>query len=259
MVETNKLRSCLVPICGGVPVQRIASRLDLLADSDPDIRQISRLLSTAYLIDPDLAQSLVDSFGGEQALFDLCHAETAWTTPPTIECAGTHARTVRSNWHLAADQHQPDPHETVCEICETLIALSPESDAAASDAVDPMGRAFAVGDHKPWSKNMPRANIPAKARVAWNVAFRQMLQARAAADSLTGYTQQMASLVRRTEIAFRSITEKWARAKHTSNAHALEIARIVDAVNVLACTAPETPPSAMTEPVRAGKADTLGA
>ena len=258
VVETNKLLSCLVPICGGMPIQPIAPRLDFLADGDLNIRQISRLLSTAYLIDPDLAQSLVDSFGGEQALFDSFHIQTAWTTPPTIECAGTHGRTVRSNWHLAAGQHQPDPHESICEICETLIALSPKSDAAASDAVDPMGRVLAVGDHKPYSKNMPRANIPAKARVAWNVAFRQMLQARAAADSLTGYTQQMASLVRRTEIAFRSMTEKWVKAKHISNAQALEITRIVDAVNVLAYSPPETPPSAMTEPVQAGKADSLG-
>ncbi len=142
-------------------------------------------LSTARLVDPDLTESLVESLGGEQVLFDLFRDQIPWTTPPIIEPAGAHGRTVRSNWYQAAEQHQSDPHETVCEICETLIALSPNSDAAASDAVDPMGRTMAIGDFKPWSKNMPRANIPAKARVAWNVAFRQILLARATADSLT--------------------------------------------------------------------------
>ena len=107
---------------------------------------------------------------------------------------------------------------------------------------------------------MPRASIPAKARVAWNVAFRQILLARAAADSLTNYTHQMALLVRDTEKVFRSFTEKWIKGKRISNTDALasEINRIVDAVNALAYTAPENPPSAMTEPVRAGTDDTLG-
>ena len=258
--QTNKLLSCLVPICGGDPI-RIVLEPELIADCDPDVRQIARLLSTARLIDPDLAESLVESLGGEQVLFDLFRDQIPWTTPPIIEPAGAHGRTVRSNWYQAAEQHQPDPHETVCEICETLIALSPNSNAAASDAVDPMGRTIAVGDFKPWSKNMPRANIPAKARVAWNVAFRQILLARAAADSLTNYTRQMAPLVRSTEKIFRSFAEKWIKGKRISNADALasEVNRIVDAVNALAYAAPENFPSAMAEPVPAGTNDTLGA
>ena len=260
ILQTNRLLSCLVPICGGDPI-RIALGCEFPADGDPDVRQIARLLSTARLTDPDLAESLVTSLGGEQVLFDLFRDQIPWTTPPIIEPAGTHGRTVRSNWYQAAEQHQADPHETVCEICETLIALSPNSDAAASDAIDPMGRTIAVGDFKPWSKNMPRANIPAKARVAWNVAFRQILLARAAADSLTNYTHQMALLVRGTEKVFRSFTEKWITGKRISNIDALasEISRIVDAVSALAYTAPENPPSAMTDPVRAGTDDTLGA
>ena len=120
--------------CGGDPI-RIALGCEFPTDRDPDVCQIARLLSTARLTDPDLAESLVASLGGEQVLFDLFRDQIPWTTPPIIEPAGTHGRTVRSNWYQAAEQHQSDPHETVCEICETLIALSPNSDAAASDAV----------------------------------------------------------------------------------------------------------------------------
>jgi len=258
--QANRLLSSLVPICGGDPI-RIALCDDFLVGRDPDIRQIARLLSTAYLIDPELAQSFAGSLGGEQVLFDLFSSQTPWTTPPEIEPDGEHGRTVRSDWHQVAEQHQRDPHEMVCEICETLIALSPRSDAAASDAVDPKGRTITVGNFRPWSKNIPRVNLPCKSRVAWNVAFRQILLARSAAYSLTDYTSQMAPLVRRTEKVFRSFTEKWIKRKRISNADALasEIDSIVHAVNALAYAAPEKAPSIMTEPSRAGTDNTLGA
>ena len=258
-MQANRLLSCLVPICGGDPI-RLALGREFLVDGDPDIRQTAKLLSTAYLVDPELAQSLVDSLGGEQVLFELFHSRIPWTTRPSIEPDGTHGRTVRSNWYHAAEPHQPDPHDTVCDICEILIALSPRSDAAASDAVDPMGRAIVVSDFKPWSKNMPRENIPAKARVAWNVAFRQILQARSADDSLTDYTHQMALLVRRTERIFRPLTEKWIKGKRILHAaRASEIGEVVNAVNTLAYAAPDNLPSAMAEPVSSGTDDTLGA
>lgn len=220
MREANRLLSCLVPICGGKPIP-LPSDLDITDDGGLDIRQIAPLLSTAYLIGKDVAERLVDSLGGEQRLLDLFYSQTPWTTAPVIEPDGSHGRTIRSNWLLVAEQYQPDPHEAVCKICETLIALSPGSDAAASDAVGPMGQVITIGDFAPYSKNMPRQNIPAKARVAWNVAFRQILLAKSAADSLTDYTWQMAPLVRQTEKVFRSFTEKWITAKNISNGDAL--------------------------------------
>ena len=258
--QTNKLLASLVPICGGDPI-RVEFTLECLADSDPDVRPLARLLSTAHLIDRDLARSLVETLGGEEAMFDLFCRQIPWTTPPEIEPDGRHGRTVRSNWHHMSGIEHPDPHETVCDICEILIGISPESDAAACDAVDAMGQAIAVGDHEMWSKNIPRGNLPSKTRVAWNVAFRQILLARSAAFSLTEYTRQMAEHIRDTERVFRSISERWIRGKSTLNADAVvsEIDRILNAVNALSYAAPENVPSTMTEPVRAGNEETLGA
>ena len=258
--QTNGLLSALVPICGGDPID-IAIRHEFLAGQDRDIRLIARLLSTAYLVDPDLARHLVATLGGEQALFDLFCRQFPWTTPPEINPNGPHGRTVRSNWYQVAEKDQPDPHATVCEICKILIDISPDSDGAASDAVNASGQVIAIGDHRPWSKNIPRANLPAKARVAWNVAFRQVLLARSAAYSLTDYTHQMADHIHHTEKIFRSYSEKWIKRKRITNADALasEIQRIVDAVNALAYAAPDTSPSTMTEPLSAGSNDTLGA
>ena len=258
--QTNRLLSCLAPICGGDPVRVTHTHAPPTGDQDPDIHQIARLLSTAFLVDPAMADNLVEALGGERALLDLFHAQVPWTTPPIIEADSQHGRTVRSNWHQVADELQPDPHKTVCDICETLIALSPRSDAAACDAVDPTGETIAIGDYTPFSKNIPRTNLPPKARVAWNVAFRQILLARTTVDSLTDYTSRMAILVHRTEKVFRSFSEKWIKGKRISNAKSLasEINSILEAVNALSYATPERTPSTMTEPNHAGDDDTLG-
>ena len=259
--QANKFLSCLAPICGGEPVRETLVP-DFVGSGEQDIRQVAAVLSTAYLIGPDVAENLVEVLGGEQVLFDWFRSQTPWVTPPVVDLDGTHGRTVRSNWFHVAERDQPDPHETICNICETLIAISPTSDAAASDAVNPQGQPIQFGDLTPLSKNMPRRNIPAKARVAWNVAFRQIFLARSASYSLTDYTWQMAELVKRTEKVFRSFTEKWIKGKRISNAEMLaaQINEIVNAVNALAYATPDKPSPTMTVPAQDGGADdTLGA
>lgn len=259
--QANKLMSCLIPITGGEPIQMIFVP-NIADDNEHDIRDIATLLSTAYLIGPEAAQNLAAAFGDEQTLLSLFRSQTPWMATPIIEPKGSHGRTVRANWHLVAEDYQPNPHDTVCNICETLIALSPVSDAAASDAVDPSGQPITVGDFKPWSKNIPRGNLPAKSRVAWNVAFRQILLARVATDSLTDYTRQMAAIVSRTEKLFRSYTEKWIKGAKIANAAKLveEINELIRQVNSLAFAIPETPASSMAQPTAGAKTeDKLGA
>ena len=257
--QANKLLSSLVPICGGDPI-RISFCHEFLNNHKPNIRQLARLLSTVHLIDQDFAQSLVKTLGGEQVLFDLFCSQVPWTTPPKIEPKGEHGRTVRSNWYQVAECYQPDPHDMVCEICEILIALSPRSDAAASDVIDPTGRAISIADYQPWSKNMPRKNLPAKAHVAWNVAFRQILLARSTVDSLTNYTKEMAKILHATEKIFRFITEKWIKRKHISNTDALasKINSIHERINELAYVTPERAPSSMMDPLTIKAPDSLG-
>ena len=210
--QANKMLSCLVPIREGEAVAA-SFEIDLAEDDDLDIGEVAMLLSTAYLIGPDRAKSIVDSLGGEQALLDRFRTQTPWATKPVIESDGPHGRTIRSNWFQVSEQYQSDPHDAVCEICETLIALVSDADAAASDAVDPLGRPVAIGDFAPASKHMPRQNLPARTRVAWNVAFRQVLLTRVGAGSLTDYAQKMGPLVGGTEKVFRTLTEKWIKGK----------------------------------------------
>jgi len=258
--QANKLLSCLVPIAGGDPI-RSAFAPNIAEDGEHNILDIATLLSTAYLIGPDVAQNLAAAFGGEQTLLSWFRLQTPWLATPTVEPDGSHGRTARANWFLVAEDYQPNPHETVCNICETLIALSPASEAAASDAVDPSGQPIAVGDFRPWSKNIPRINLPAKSRVAWNVAFSQILLARGT-DSLSDYTRQMAQLVRHTEKLFRSYSEKWIRGVKIANAKKMvdEFNEVIMQINSLAYALPEKLASSMAIPAtRATTDDKLGA
>ena len=258
--HADRLLSCLVPICGTQPAP-LPLELNIADHCDLDARKLATLLSTAYLVSPVRAKAIVQELGGQQALLDLFHSQTPWTTAPGFQSHGPHGRTIRSDWFHLAEQHQPDPHDAVCEICETLIALSPDADAAASDALDPAGNSVAVGEFKPWSKNMPRANLPAKSLVAWNVAFGQILLARIGSDTLTDYARKMTPLVQKTEKLFRTFTEKWIQGKRLPNADAFaaQVNQTIDAVKALAYAFPQSRSPVMTEPAKGGGADTLGA
>lgn len=261
LLQANKILSCLVPICGGEPLVPTIIP-NLVGSGEQDIQQVAALLSTAYLVGRDEAEKLVQALGGEQILFDWFRSQTPWVTTPVVEVQGKHGRTVHSDFFYIDQEGQSDAHEIVCGICETLIAISPASDAAASDAVNPQGDPLSVGEFLSWSKNIPRQNLPPKARIAWNVAFRQILLAKSVSESLTEYTRRMAELVKRTEKVFRSITEKWIKGKNIPNVEAVstEIHGIVSEVDALAYAVPEKPAFEMTTPAEgAGKDDPLGA
>ncbi len=259
--ELNKLLSSLSPICGGESID-ISVSAEILGDGELDIKGLSDVLASAYLISPNLARNLVESIGGEETLFSWFAAQTPWVTLPEIDPDGEHGRTVRSDLFSISDNVNGDLHKSVCDICETLIAISPESDAAASDAISPSGEQVTIGDYQFYSKNMPRENIPAKARVSWNVAFRQILLARSASDSLTIYTKTMAGLIKKTEKIFRTYSEKWIKGKKIPNVEALtdEVNGIIQAVNDISYATPEKPSHDMTQPAsNAGEDDSLGA
>lgn len=259
--QANKLFSSIAPICGGNPID-INISPEFLGNCELDINDVSDFLSSAYFISPDLAKQLVNELGGEETLFDWFVSQTPWVSFPKIDASGKHGRTVRSDVFYVSEKEQTDPHKSICDICETLISISPDSEAAASDTVTPLGQPITVGEYRPWSKNMPRQNIPSKTRVSWNVAFRQILLARSASDSLTNYTHTMADLVQRTEKVFRLYSEKWIKRKRIANADAIaqEVNDIIQSVNAIAFASPENPSHEMTKPsANAGQEDSIGA
>ena len=229
MEQANKLLSSIVPICGGESVPMPFHFLDLLECRERDIGRIAKLMSTAYLISSDLANDIAVYLGGTEALFELFRAQIPWVTHPEIEPSGAHGRTIRSNWFHLADQYQADPHGAVCGICETLIALVPDADAAASDAIDPSRQIISVGDFTPWSKN----------------AFRQIMMTRVSQDSLSAYACKMA-------VVFGEVTEAWMQVTSLPRSKmrrmTTEISEIVTAANSMAYAAPEAVSAVMTTP-----------
>ena len=260
--QANRLFSCLVPICGTQP-EPIPFKLQVNDFLESDMQATAELLSTVHLVSPIRARAIIEELGGEQALLNLFHTRTPWTTTPSIQSDGEHGSTVRSDWLYIGEEHKADPHETVCQICEILIALSPDADAAACDAIDPSGNPVTVGEYRPWSKNMPRENIPTKSLVAWNVAFRQILQARVSSHTLTDYAQKMAPQIRKTERLFRTFTEKWIQGRNLgrkADVFATQVNQVIDAVNALAYASPNNPSPVMTDPVKGSDGDdTVGA
>lgn len=259
--DLNMLFSCLSPICSGEVIDMSISA-NISGEGEADIHDVRDVLASAFLVSPGLASKLVENMGGEETLFRWFTAQTPWVTFPEIDPSGEHGRTVRSDIFAISDNAQEDLHKSVCDICEILIAISPESDAAASDAITPSGQQVAIGDYKPYSKNMPRKNIAVKTRVSWNVAFRQILFARSASDSLTSYTNTMADLVKKTEKIFRIFSEKWIKGKRVPNIDALtdEINNIIQSANEISYAAPEMIPHDMTQPnSNTGEEDSLGA
>lgn len=249
--EANQLLSSAVAIGGGQPVP-INITPEFSGEGEHDIEEVAAFLSTAILVGRNIAEDFVRAFGGEEVLFDWFFKQTPWVTMPVIESGGKHGRTVRADWYLVTEEYQDDPHETIVSICETLFAISPTSDAAASDAIDPHGYLIKVGEHELVSKNIPRENLPSKSRVAWNVAFRQILLARAAGDSLTEYTQHMSQLIPEAEKLFRSYTEKWIRGKKIGNVDALTagINKVNQEVNSLTYTESRPVSTSMTTVVK---------
>lgn len=256
--QLNHLLSCCVPISDGdsLPLPFLA---DFPRRTEHDLREVAALLSTARVVSPRCANSLVRSLGGQRALFRLFHSQTPWVTFPKIE-SGPHGTTIRADWFLVTEDHQSDPHDTVCQICVTLAALAPNVDSAACDALDPEGARITVADHQPWSKDIPRANMPPNAAIAWNVAFGHIFRATATTDSLTHYAHEMAELVLKTEAIVQTVTERWIRGKSLAGGAWIERAADVHkTVTSLSFQAPLELPSAMTTPIETAQtSDPLG-
>ena len=179
--DATRLFSCLTAMPGSNALEsNILPGFDTLGEGA--IAEVSALLSTIYNISPKAAIECVDAFGGESELLKRFQNHTPWTAEPVIEENGKHGRTVRANLYLCLDDEDFDFNKLAVEVCETLIALSPTSTAAACQIVDSRGEHINIIDS---NKNMPRKYLYCKAQIAWNVAFRQVLLSKINENSLT--------------------------------------------------------------------------
>jgi len=232
--DTNEMLASLLPItgCNSLDSERIRLRYELCESNEQPIFEIARLLSTAQLVSREIAMEMLELLGGEEKLFSIFYSQTAWVQKPIIEVSEDGQRIVRSNWYVISEEYQPDPHRAICDICEVLIGISPESQFSASDAINVNGETIAINDFVPWTKKMPRSSNPAKSRVAWNVVFGELVKLRANSTSLTEYTETMASCVKSAQKILLKITETWIRGKKVICSEA-EIEEINETLRVI--------------------------
>lgn len=260
--SANRLLACLSPLANNAA---IAINIDKSyeASEGHEIDDIAALLSTAKYVNSDLCDNLIEAYGGEQNLLSRFAAEEPWLDRPNIG-DDEHGRTVRADlyWIDAEDDDSKSINNKLVRVCEILMSLSPNSDAAACQAITPDREPIQVGEMALHSKNMPRENLPAKTRVAWNVAFKQVFLAKAGQDSLTYYASEMSELINSTEKLFRQFSERWIKGKSIANADVLasEIGAVCSQANALAYAAPSKTSSFMEEaPANDQADDTLGA
>ena len=247
--ETNQLLSCLVPIAGGDPVW-LDLEPNISIEGDPNIRDTSTLLSTAILIGNGFAEKFVNSLGGENQLFDFFVDQTPWVTTPTVENGEHKERIVRCSWCLISDLNQPDPENTARQICETLIAISPNSDKAVCDVVNVLGQQIEHGGYTLFSKSILRKYLPARTRVTWNVTFRQILLLKASTHTLTEYAHLMTSYVKRAGDFFRRFTENWIVGKRISSGDVEIALGVLDEVKSITYVEETRLASLINEPIQ---------
>lgn len=243
--QANRLLACLVPMLGGDAVQIALAPLSN-CQGERNIQEVASLLSTAYLISPDMATQLVDALGGEQSLYDEFCVQMPWVTAPHIESRERHGRAIRADWFFIGGPYQTNPHENLERICKTLLALSPMSEVAASTALSPSKTPVLNedGDHIPsWSQAIFRNNYPSQSSTVWNSTFRQIVLAKTTVANLTDFAASMTQFIQRTERVFHSFTKHWIGKEKIIDPHPVidEMKTIVLSVNDLIYATSEFP------------------
>jgi len=236
--DSSELLSCFIPFYKD-SLFPTNFDIDVVKASDSDGNKVSDLanfLLVAYQISPSFSQSIVEKLGGNDVLLNLYQSQSSWLSKPKLIDNGKHGVTVGSNIHFIGDDDvQSDFNTLAVENCEVLIALSPQADAAECRVVWPNGESVKVGEHSYHDKNMPRENIHAKDKVAWNVAFQKIMNSKASLERSTDYAIAIQDCLNKSEKLFRSFSEQWIKGKsiNRKNQFADQFNEIITKVNEL--------------------------
>jgi hypothetical protein len=160
-----------------------------------ELSQISAVLGTVYLLDPEIANKWVSNVGAE-VLLRRIGDEVPWATQ-----AGT--REVPEGLAAVCDiraaptRYQPDPHSDVVALCELLLAFCPSADLAIARAVTASGELLGYGEMLIADKKIPRANLPPNSLPAWNRRWDVAIRSKLAPESYGAYLVQAAGEIKR--------------------------------------------------------------
>jgi energy-coupling factor transporter ATP-binding protein EcfA2 len=143
------------------------------------------LLRTLAALNLPTAEEAIASAGGTEVLLERIYSETPWVTRPElgvedgIPIVTAHVRSVHP-------EVQDDLNRDVFRLCELMGAAAPHAEFVCAQARFPDGSLAGYGDFAIAEKRVPRENLTAPVRVAWNRSQMRALHRLVAAPDLTG-------------------------------------------------------------------------
>lgn len=195
--DYHELAAALVPMVTMAPAPSFTA-LPAGDWSDVPLEQGLAVAATIREFGAAPAQKLANRFGGSDHLLSRIHQEVAWVTRPTIE-EEDGAQVVTSNVRFQGEPIHPDANDTVVEHCARLFAAVPTADIAASSMLGWDGNPAGFQGHPLAIKHIPRDNLPAPVRVAWNRAALRAIQSRSGPTTESGRANALAGAI--TELA----------------------------------------------------------
>lgn len=208
----ESLLSSMGPMVGfpALPLERLNPGINL----GTGFKRWVSTLQTVNYFDRNLSNRIISEIGGQSHLLNMAYREIPWITRPEIRTDGEFANAVCADVYAITEEYSSNSHEKVIDLCEILLAISPEADGVIVRAITASGAELRLGDAPPVaSKRIPRQNLPPKSLQRWNQIFISIVIARGSASSETVYAESMADLVARTQAVFDMAVKAFCRDK----------------------------------------------
>jgi hypothetical protein len=129
--------------------------------------EVAELLATARVVEPTLAIELLESSGGQDAVFERLRGELPWATRlELVESDGEPLPTVRFV-HIS-DDLQGDPDRYTRDCARLVLRLFPQAESVDVSAEFPDGSPITVGDHRMGVSRFQRRHDHSWFEVEWN-------------------------------------------------------------------------------------------
>ncbi|WP_344225293.1 hypothetical protein [Kocuria atrinae] len=131
------------------------------------ITQVASILTTANALDPDLAQTLIRSCGGDPAIETKIRNADPWILDLRINESSGEAVAYARVLHISDATHG-DPHDRVIALGRLLLRCFPRTTHVDVKLVLPGGYDYQIGEHQFGSTNLRREYDHSELTVAWN-------------------------------------------------------------------------------------------
>ncbi|MGP5669904.1 hypothetical protein [Glutamicibacter arilaitensis] len=131
------------------------------------VNQVANILATARILSPNLAQTLIETCGGESAIAAKIRTADPWITDLWIDDSGSEDIACARVLHIS-DAIHGDPHDRVIALGRLLLRCFPRTAHVDVKLVLPGGHDCQIGEHQFGSTNLRREFDHSEIEVSWN-------------------------------------------------------------------------------------------